>query len=618
MKKPSKKAVAIASAATLITVIGLLVGGFFTYRYVYDGQVLPNVSANGVELEGLSAADAQAKLQTAYEAMLEAGLTVTHDGNQKELQIQLSGSTDPDLVYDVVLFDAASTAQQAISYGNSGDLLTDIPQIVRTLFEPVDVSTKVTVLEEPIRDVVDTAFADIESPAVPTRFEIEGSGDDLEISVIEGAQGEEINHTTFFLKLVQDAQDLKLAPQGVTLVTTQPVVTESEASLLLPQLTRTLENAPATLTYTAPNERKYEWKITRAQLSEWLIAQRGTTDNDALVELALAGEEFEAFMDEIQETVNVAPQNARFRVEDGVAVEFAGSLNGVSLSKADTLTSLFDVLGEEEMTVALQTVIEEPEITTESVNDLGIKEVLGTGYSDFSGSPSNRIANIKHGVSKLDGLLIAPGETVSLIEKLKPFTISDGYLPELVIKGDEIKPEIGGGLCQIGSTTFRAVMNSGLRVDERRNHSLVVSYYNDPSNGNPGTDATLYDPAPDFKFTNDTENYILFEANVDMEDMELEFTFWGTSDGRKAYYTPPKVLSWGGYGATQYKETTSLAPGVTRCQSPHPGATTTFDYIVERPDGTIEKTPFNSTYRSLPKICLVGVAAEELDVGDVE
>jgi len=262
------------------------------------------------------------------------------------------------------------------------------------------------------------------------------------------------------------------------------------------------------------------------------------------------------------------------------------------------------------LTIAVETVA--PTITTGSVNDLGIKEILGVGTSDFSGSPSNRIANITHGAEKLNGLLIPPGEILSLIDHLKPFTIADGYLPELVIKGDEIKPEVGGGLCQIGTTTFRASMNAGLEIVERRNHSLIVSYYDDPSNGKPGTDATIYDPAPDFKVKNYTENYVLLTTEVDVQNHTLVFTFWGTSDGRNAYYTPPQVLSWNGYGSTEYKETPDLPPGVERCQSPHPGATTTFDYIVERPDGTEFKKTFTSVYRSLPRICLVGIDPDVL------
>jgi vancomycin resistance protein YoaR len=150
-------------------------------------------------------------------------------------------------------------------------------------------------------------------------------------------------------------------------------------------------------------------------------------------------------------------------------------------------------------------------------------------------------------------------------------------------------------------------MNSGLEVVERRNHSLVVSYYNDPTNNKPGTDATIYDPAPDFKFQNNTANYILLTTEVDMDSKELHFTFWGTSDGREGWYDAPTLLGWTGAGEPVRKETTDLAPGQEKCQAAHPGASTTFDYHVKYADGTQVDKTFASVYRALPKICLVGV-----------
>ncbi len=616
MKHINKKSVVIASIATVVTAIAIIAGGFAGYWFSYEEKVLPGISMNGVPLAGLTLIEAQEALQEKHTALLEAGLRVNHASSTQTLDIQLSGSTDPDLVYDVLVFDPAQSAEVAFSYGRNGAWHSNIFTMIRVLFQPTPMIGEVYVLEQPIEDVILSAYGDIQTEAIPTRFVIEDAKAG-EVTIEEGVIGEEINFDAFFSRLQQDLADLALSTQTIELTETAPIVTTTEAEEFIPLVLDAYNKAPFTLTYTTPALRDYTWTISKSELSDWITVSRAGKTANSPIALALEHPDLDALFVDIAEIVNVAPQNARFRVEDGVAVEFAGSTEGVSLDVKATMSQLNSMLMlEDENELALATILEQPAITTESVNDLGIKEVLGTGYSSFKGSPANRIANIRHGVSKLDGMLIPPGETVSLVESLKPFTIADGYLPELVIKGDEIKPEIGGGLCQIGSTTFRAVMNSGLQVDERRNHSLVVSYYNDPSNGNPGTDATLYDPAPDFKFTNDTENYILLEAKI-LDTQELEFTFWGTSDGRKGYYTPPKVLSWTGYGATQYKETTSLAPGVTRCQAPHSGATTTFDYIIERPNGETETITYNSTYRSLPKICLVGVSADELNVNDV-
>ena len=157
----------------------------------------------------------------------------------------------------------------------------------------------------------------------------------------------------------------------------------------------------------------------------------------------------------------------------------------------ETLAAITAVWGQADQTIELAVTTTAPSVDVGDVNDLGINEILGVGTSNFSGSPTNRIKNIKNGARLLNGTLIKPGETFSLLNTLKPFTTDNGYLPELVIKGDKIQPELGGGLCQIGTTIFRAAMNSGMPIVERRSHSLAVSYYFDPENGNP-------EPTPPF------------------------------------------------------------------------------------------------------------------------
>ena len=72
---------------------------------------------------------------------------------------------------------------------------------------------------------------------------------------------------------------------------------------------------------------------------------------------------------------------------------------------------------------------------------------------------------------KFDGLIFEPNEVVSFMRELGPVDAAAGFLPELVIKKDQTTPEFGGGLCQVSTTTFRAVLNGGLKITERRNHS---------------------------------------------------------------------------------------------------------------------------------------------------
>ena len=316
--------------------------------------------------------------------------------------------------------------------------------------------------------------------------------------------------------------------------------------------------------------------------------------------------------------VNVEAKNAKFEIGDnGKVMEFQGSRPGMEVNieqvYADINMAIMERSWHDELvTKAIQLATEktEPQVKTGDVNGLGITEILGVGISDYSRSPINRIKNITNAVNKLNGVLIKPGEVFSTIEYTKPFTLEGGYFPELVIKGDEVKPEIGGGLCQIGTTLFRMAMNGAMEIVERRNHSLVVFHYDDPVNGNPGTDATVYDPAPDFKFRNDTDNYVLIQTYIDTAAEKLYFSLWGTSDGREGSYSHPVVQRWIPHGDPKMIETTKIEVGEQECQSAYLGADASFVYTRTFASGEKEEITYESHYRPLPKICLVGV--EEL------
>lgn len=595
------KTIIISSSATTITVL-LLAGGLFAYASAYDEKIYPNVTVNGVNVGGLTKAEAAAQLDAKFQEMLGAGLEVNVENETATIDLRNSGATDPDLIFDLAYFDPQGAATSAYHISRTGNFIADQAYSVWLLISPLSYNMEVTLLTEQLEDSVRAKFPDLEEEGKHADYIVEESGDEYEVTFSEAEPGKAFVFP--WANVLADAGDLHVTTMNVVLAVEDDMIEEDEALALTDDVIDAIENAPYTLTFIAEDTREYSWTIDSDDLLEGLMPERN--DQNELV-VVLNPDAFEELFEDIHDDVDVKPVDARFEMRDGKVTEFAGHQNGVAFNEEETLLLFNDQLGSEEVELAIVVETTEPEITTDNINDLGIREVLGVGISDFSGSPANRIANIKHGADKLNGLLIPPGETLSLVEQLKPFTIADGYLPELVILGDEIKPEVGGGLCQIGTTTFRATMNAGLEIVSRRNHSLVVSYYDDPSNGNPGTDATIYDPAPDYVMRNNTDNYILLTTVVDTSRMELVFTFWGTSDGRQGSYTPPEVLSWSGYGATQYKETTSLAPGVTRCQAPHAGATTTFDYTVEYADGTTHEETFNSTYRSLPRICLVGV-----------
>jgi len=251
-------------------------------------------------------------------------------------------------------------------------------------------------------------------------------------------------------------------------------------------------------------------------------------------------------------------------------------------------------------------------VLDETAQELGIVELIGSAVTPFTSSPLNRIANIKNGAKFLTGILVKPGEEFSTLTALGRVDNTTGYLPELVIKGDRTVPEFGGGLCQVSTTLFRAVLNAGLPVLDRQNHSYRVSYYEKDGEGNrigPGLDATIYSHKPDFRFLNDTGNSILIQGFV--EGDRLTFELYGTRDGRTATVDGPKTLSSSAPGEPVYIETDALPEGETKqIERAHPGGSATATYRVRYPDGTAKEQVFKSYYRPWPEKYLIGKKRE--------
>jgi vancomycin resistance protein YoaR len=243
-----------------------------------------------------------------------------------------------------------------------------------------------------------------------------------------------------------------------------------------------------------------------------------------------------SFLDDLERQANKDPENAKFKAENGKVVAFALSAKGIKLDKEKSFAVLVDHLKNrpDETSVKLSYDETEPEISSDSIDNLGITTLIGEGRSNFKGSPKNRIFNINVGAKRFDGVLIKPGEEFSFVKILGPVDGEHGYLPELVIKQNKTEPEFGGGICQVSTTAFRAAVRSGLKITARKNHAYPVQYYNPQ-----GMDATVYVPRPDLRFLNNTPGYILIQTKI--EGTELVFQFYGTDDGRKTNIIGPVI-----------------------------------------------------------------------------
>lgn len=602
---------------SIFVVLLLSVGGLFGLGYYYHNRVLPGIYIGDVPVGGMSRSGLKDYLETMNDKMMNEGLQFEYDvgGENKSLVIYpvlMSGAEAVELVRT----DVESGVNNVLAFGKSGNWWMAGFEAIKSYVASKSVSLSgISINIQRLMSVLAEKLSVYETPSVNASFKI-SSLEPMEYKITPSAPGRLYDLSGVPGKITYFWSRLEPVKIAVKLRERNPAITEADVESVGDKLEQVFLADEILLTYTNPyTAAEYKWTIGADKLKAWLEAQR-TPENEIV--FGLKKEKVMAFLEEKTAPLVVEEAyDAKFKMdENGKIMEFQGSRQGARLDKEATYSALNEVILGRTLydsgapkSIALQVEVVEPVIKTADVNNLGIGEVLGVGVSDYSSSPTNRVRNIANAVKKLNGVLIKPGEEFSTLKYTGPFTYAGGYFPELVIKGDEVKPEIGGGLCQIGTTLFRMAMNSGMKITNRRNHSLVVFHYNDPINGKPGTDATVYDPAPDFKFLNDTNNYVLIQTYMDKVKQDLVFTLWGTKDGRQASYSHPIVSRWYSAGEPKDIETDKLEPGKKQCQNAFAGADASFVYTRIMPDGKEEKTTYTSHYRPLPKICLIGVAA---------
>lgn len=184
----------------------------------------------------------------------------------------------------------------------------------------------------------------------------------------------------------------------------------------------------------------------------------------------------------------------------------------------------------------VQLVVEEmlPTMTKQYLGH--VKDVVGGFYTKVSRGNPQRDENLRVAASKLDGLLLMPGEVLSTMESIGPVDLAHGYKEAPIILKGKIVPGVGGGICQVATTLYNAVLQAELEVVERRNHSMPISYV--PL----GKDAVVSGSVLDFKFKNNTEYPIYIESY--MKDHRLYVNLYGeeTRDMNRFVQYEPIVI----------------------------------------------------------------------------
>ena len=325
-----------------------------------------------------------------------------------------------------------------------------------------------------------------------------------------------------------------------------------------------------------------------------LDAQVDEVSVQTLIDAKCAG-----LVDEPKDAV-ITRKNGKFEITE--------EQTGKTVDTKATIEKLNEALAEDlaEVTADAVIIVGEPKIKKEDL--ASISDVLGTCTTAYASSGASRSGNIANGVSKINGHVLMPGETLSGYECMHPFTIENGYFTAAAYENGQVVDSVGGGVCQIATTLYDASLAAELEITQRQNHSMIVTYVK------PSMDAAIAGTYKDIKITNNYSTPIYIEGTT--AGKTLTFTIYGKETrpaNRKVEYIS-ETLSKTDPGAPQQKVDHSLMPGQTKkVQSAHIGYKSRLWKVVTVDGVEKERTILHTdTYNPSKAIVLVGPAAPEV------
>ena len=556
-KKRSGAKVALIAVLVIVVFLGAIVGLEFGLN---DGKVHHGVKVEGVEIGGMSKAEATQALQTSLDSKLAGASvrvtpsaevikrieesTVNDAGGEAPAEGDASGDGEDaagteseqssETGGDALAWsftaselgahvDAAALVDEAMAVGRIsglGDAASGVGERVSSWLGQVDLPATVEYDQDALAAAAQTIDDSIGVGMVNCGISINADG---VASVTAGRVGEKVDTEAFAPKATKMLLGEATTSFEVPMTDIPLDIDSDEAQVVADSITAAIAD-PVTFTYGDDS-----WQIWAPMLGEWTtVAVEGEGDAAKLVPSVDAAKAYDGLQNQMGSVGYGTAGNATFDVSSGVPVITGGTM-GIGPDIKTGVHTLDDMLyggGEAgDRTIALEEAEVEPEITAEDAENMGVVELITSyklGYGSNGGT--NREYNVELCLDTLSGSLIAPGQNWNWNDIVGNCDEAAGYKEANVIVNNKYEKASGGGICNVATGVFNAAYEAGLPIVERVNHSLYQPNY--PL----GRDAAVSWEYPTLIFTNDTDHYILVTAEYDGVDMTINI--WGTSPHR--------------------------------------------------------------------------------------
>ena len=539
------------------------------YFSLFVGRIHPGISVAGYDLSGKTKDEAKSFLSQNISYPNDLILVKDDD----IITIPLS---EIDFNYNL-----EKTVEKAYLAYRTSDLPNNFLLILKSPFNKNDLYIDITYNQDYLENSLNKINENVAiKPVYPS-----ATLDHETIVIEKGKPGIEIDTNDIVDKIDQSLKYFDINKLTITPKTIDHTINQEEANKLYERANNIVYK---TITFSLEDD---YYSYTKNDLLVLLYPEGGYQKTKVIT-----------LINDLALKVNRKPQNPVFTYSGGMVQEFAPAKDWLRVNeeklKEEILIALtkLEESGDKSVEIEIPVSTAQPDYQTKDVNDLGINELIGRGNSRYVGSISSRIHNLAHASSKFNGVLVKPGDVFSFNQTLGDVSEATGYKKAYIIKDGATVLGDGGGVCQVSTTLFRAVLNAGLPILERQAHAYRVTYYEQGSP--PGLDATVYEPSPDLKFKNDTPGHILIQSIANTKAKTLVFEIYGTSDGRVPMIGKSVVTNVTPPPEDLYIDDPTKPQGyIEQIDWKAWGAKVWFDYEVERNDEVIYKKRFYSNFK---------------------
>src|SRR6476659_3273461 len=543
--------------------------------FVFSGspsRIAAGVKIDGVNVGGLTAGQARAKLERRANALAEVPVTFTAAGHEWRLRpVSLGVQTN---------WDAA--VKLALDQGSGLGPLRGFRRIGVRVFG-ADVSPPTRVLERALVFEVGKIARTVNRPHNDAAIVLRG----LRPVVVPARTGAVLDRAAAGDTIVRSLASFQRGTVALPVRVDAPTVQAADLTPVVAQVQTALGRRVRLQLGAA------SWWLRKRQLAAILQLPHGGTKT-----LAVSGPGATRYFTRLSRGIDAPARDATFSVLSSGRVVVVPARPGRVVAPGRTGRHILAAaLAPQARTARIVVTYAQPKRSTAQAKAMGITTRVGRYETIYGGDP-NRIHNVQLVARLLDGKLIAPGATFSFNQATGARTADKGFREAPVIINGELGTGLGGGVCQVSTTVFNAAYEAGLKITSRTNHALYISHY--PL----GRDATVDYPDVDLRFVNDTNHWLLLRTFVG--SYSLKVGLYGTPQHRRLI-TQTRPLVETGPPPVQHQPDPNLTQGKTSVvDSGEPSRSTSVRRLVYQRGKLLYDDTWYSSYRSQPKIVLVG------------